>query len=107
MHELFIMFMKLVRSLFSRSEAINKGVKVAIGVPMELLVIGRQCWPHLITLANHGNQNALSDLQVLLSVCFLCTCTCMCALCVYECSTCMLHALCMEWTENKIYALYT
>ena len=59
---------------FSRSEAINKGVKAAINVPMEILVVGCRCWPHLITLAQHGNQNALSDLQVLLLIFRLCTC---------------------------------
>lgn len=39
-------------------------LKAAIEVPLNVVRVGNSCWPHLITLAQHGNISTKSDLQV-------------------------------------------
>ena len=51
-------------SLSSRRKAIDAGLKKAIEVPLTVLRIAHSCWPHLETLAAHGNPTAITDLQV-------------------------------------------
>ena len=48
----------------SRQQAMDRGMKKAIEVPLGLLNLARGCWPHMETLAHHGNITAISDLQV-------------------------------------------
>ncbi len=52
----------------------DDGLKAAIDVPLSLLHTAYQCWPHMATLAVHGNLSAISDVQVhiLTLVPFLC-----------------------------------
>ena len=40
------------------------GLKKAVEVPMSIIRIANQCWPHLVSLAEHGNISCKSDLQV-------------------------------------------
>lgn len=40
------------------------GLKKAIEVPLGLMKVASGCWPHLTTIAQHGNITALSDIQV-------------------------------------------
>ena len=40
------------------------GLKKAVDVPMSIIRTANQCWPHLISLAEHGNISCKSDLQV-------------------------------------------
>lgn len=40
------------------------GLKKAIQVPLTMMRIARQCWPHFETMAEHGNIATVSDLQV-------------------------------------------
>ena len=48
-----------------RREAMQAGLKKAIEVPLEVMKTSSGCWPHLTTIAQHGNITALSDVQVL------------------------------------------
>ena len=48
----------------SRQAAMQAGLKKAIEVPLELMRVGTSCWPHMMTIAQHGNITALSDIQV-------------------------------------------
>ena len=40
------------------------GLKEAIQVPFDLMKVCQECWPHLLVLAEHGNIQTMSDLQV-------------------------------------------
>lgn len=40
------------------------GLKKAVDVPMSIIRTANQCWPHLVSLAEHGNISCKSDLQV-------------------------------------------
>ena len=48
----------------SRQKAVDSGLKKAIEVPLTIIRIAHDCWPHLETLAEHGNIAAITDLQV-------------------------------------------
>ena len=41
------------------------GLKKAIEVPLELMQVASSCWPHVATIAEHGNITAISDIQVM------------------------------------------
>ncbi|XP_003387546.1 PREDICTED: formimidoyltransferase-cyclodeaminase-like [Amphimedon queenslandica] len=47
-----------------RSLAMQEGLKRAIEVPLGLMRKAHSCWPHLFVLAEHGNKQTMSDLQV-------------------------------------------
>ena len=47
-----------------REEAMQKGLKTAIDVPLETMKIANMCWECMIALAHVGNINSKSDLQV-------------------------------------------
>jgi len=49
---------------FRRNQAMDLGLKKAVDVPMSIIRTANQCWPHLISLAEHGNISCKSDLQV-------------------------------------------
>jgi len=40
------------------------GLKKAADVPVSIIRIANQCWPHLVNLAEHGSIACKSDLQV-------------------------------------------
>ena len=40
------------------------GLKKAIKVPFDLMTLCQECWTHLSVLAEHGNIQTMSDLQV-------------------------------------------
>ncbi len=40
------------------------GLKKAIDVPLNVVKIAYGCWDYMITMATHGNETALSDIQV-------------------------------------------
>ena len=42
----------------------QEGLKEAIEVPLSVMRIAHGCWEHMITMATHGNNTALSDIQV-------------------------------------------
>ena len=42
----------------------DSGLKKAIEVPLSLMRLAHGCWPHMMTLAEHGNITTLSDLKV-------------------------------------------
>ena len=42
----------------------DAGLKKAIDVPMSIIRTANQCWPHLVSFAEHGNISCKSDLQV-------------------------------------------
>lgn len=48
----------------SRREKMEAGIRYAISVPLSLMRIAHSCWPHLLTLATHGNIQTMCDLQV-------------------------------------------
>ena len=39
-------------------------MRYAISFPLSLMRIAHSCWPHLLTLATHGNIQTICDLQV-------------------------------------------
>lgn len=41
----------------------QSGLKKAIEVPLDVMRLSSRCWPHLVTLAQHGNVTAISDIQ--------------------------------------------
>lgn len=41
------------------------GLKEAIEVPLDLMRMANSCWPHVATIAQHGNVTAISDIQVI------------------------------------------
>eukprot|EP00923_Selenidium_pygospionis_P036663 GHVN01064291.1.p1 GENE.GHVN01064291.1~~GHVN01064291.1.p1 ORF type:complete len:523 (-),score=91.03 GHVN01064291.1:89-1657(-) len=47
-----------------RAEAMQKGLKIAIDVPLETMKIADVCWDMMLSLSALGNLNSLSDLQV-------------------------------------------
>lgn len=47
-----------------RKQALQDGLKQAIEVPLSVMRIAYGCWDHMITVATHGNETALSDIQV-------------------------------------------
>lgn len=53
--------------LFRRAQAMDSGLKKAIEVPLSLMKLACGCWPHMVTLAQHGNITTLSDLKVMKS----------------------------------------
>lgn len=60
-----------------RQAAKDLGLKKAADVPMSIIRIANQCWPHLVSLAEHGNIACKSDLQVTShSPCIACDVTC-------------------------------
>ena len=40
------------------------GMRTAVSVPLSLMRAGDECWPHLLTLAAHGNIQTMCDLRV-------------------------------------------
>ena len=42
----------------------QEGLKKAIEVPLGLMRKAHSCWPHLLVLAELGNKQTMSDLQV-------------------------------------------
>ena len=42
----------------------QEALKHAVDVPLQVIRISNTCWPHLVTMAHHGNINTKSDLQV-------------------------------------------
>ena len=42
----------------------QSGLKKAIEVPLAVMRLANGCWPHLATLAQHGNITTISDIQV-------------------------------------------
>ena len=42
----------------------DNGLKKAIEVPLSVMRLANGCWPHMMTLADHGNITTLSDLKV-------------------------------------------
>lgn len=51
-------------SLCSRKDKMEAGIRYAVSVPLSLMRRGDSCWPHLLTLATHGNIQTMCDLQV-------------------------------------------
>jgi len=47
-----------------RNDAMQKGLKTAIDVPLATMKIANMCWDCMIELAKVGNINSKSDLQV-------------------------------------------
>ncbi|XP_064383158.1 formimidoyltransferase-cyclodeaminase-like isoform X2 [Halichondria panicea] len=47
-----------------RKQAMQDGLKDAIEVPLNVMKIAYGCWDYMITIATHGNETALSDIQV-------------------------------------------
>ena len=39
-------------------------MRTAVSVPLSLMRTGDDCWPHLLTLAAHGNIQTMCDLRV-------------------------------------------
>jgi len=56
--------MLFVYLLCSRQTAMQAGLREAIEVPLGVIRLAAGCWPHLVTLAEHGNATAISDVQV-------------------------------------------
>lgn len=49
---------------FRRTEVIQESLKKAVNVPLDLMRKVHSCWPHILVLAENGNVQTLSDLQV-------------------------------------------
>ena len=49
---------------FSREDKMAEGMRTAVSVPLSLMRTGDDCWPHLLTLAAHGNIQTMCDLRV-------------------------------------------
>ena len=49
---------------FRREEKMAEGMRTAVSVPLTLMRTGDDCWPHLLTLAAHGNIQTMCDLRV-------------------------------------------
>jgi glutamate formiminotransferase/formiminotetrahydrofolate cyclodeaminase len=47
-----------------RDEKMAAGMRTAVSVPLSLMRAGCECWPHLLTLAAHGNIQTMCDLRV-------------------------------------------
>jgi glutamate formiminotransferase/formiminotetrahydrofolate cyclodeaminase len=47
-----------------RDEKMAAGMRTAVSVPLSLVRAGCECWPHLLTLATHGNIQTMCDLRV-------------------------------------------
>ena len=54
----------VVTLCYRRAQAMDSGLKKAIEVPLTLMRLAHKCWPHMTTLAEHGNITTLSDLKV-------------------------------------------
>ena len=48
----------------TREAAMQEGLKVAIDVPLETMKVANVCWASMLKLADVGNINSKSDLQV-------------------------------------------
>lgn len=59
-------------TLYRRAQAMDNGLKKAIEVPLSLMTLAHGCWPHMMTLAQHGNITTLSDLKVTLIIIIQC-----------------------------------
>ncbi len=49
-----------------RDKEMEAGLKEAIVVPLNIMTVCQECWPHLAVLAEHGNIQTMSDLQVII-----------------------------------------
>lgn len=47
-----------------RHEAMQEGLKTAVRVPLRVMQIGDGCWDYMEEMAEHGNLNSKSDLEV-------------------------------------------
>ena len=41
----------------------DEGLKKAIDVPLSVMKTAHSCWPHMVTIATHGNITTVSDIQ--------------------------------------------
>ena len=61
---------------YRRHVAMQDGLKEAVNVPLNLMRTAHKCWPHLHSLAEHGNIQTMSDLQVMMIIA-RCMCVCL------------------------------